>query len=116
VHTRLILAVTLAVTGIACAATSSNAGRAPADRGANDASAPSEIAGVVVDVEAQGLGDVTSFELRSQGESYEIFIDPQATYSFPPSHLSDHLASSEPVRVGITERNGRLYASSIEDA
>jgi hypothetical protein len=71
---------------------------------------------VVVDLEARRLGDVTRFELRSEGRSFQIFIDPETTYSFPPSHLSDHLASSEPVRVGITERNGRLYASSIEDA
>lgn len=75
-----------------------------------------EIAGVVVDVESEGLGNVTSFDVRSEGTSYEIFIDPGATYSFPPSHLSDHLASSEPVRVGLTERDGRLYATSIEDA
>jgi hypothetical protein len=98
-----MIAIVVATASVACGSRS-------------DDGPPDEIAGVVVDVEAEGLGHVTSFDVRSEGTSYEIFIDPGATYSFPPSHLSDHLASSEPVRVGLTERDGRLYATSIEDA
>jgi hypothetical protein len=116
VRALLVIAVTLAATSFACAAAGSNTGGDRPDHGAKDASSPAEIVGVVVGVEAKRLGTVTRFEVRSKGESYEIFIDPQGAYSFPPSHLSDHLASSEPVRVGLTERGGRLYASSIEDA
>jgi hypothetical protein len=98
-----MIGVIVAATGAACGS-----------RGLGER--PDEVVGVVVDVESEGLGNVTSFEVRSEGTSYAIFVDPEATYSFPPSHLSDHLASSEPVRVGLTERDGRLYATSIEDA
>jgi hypothetical protein len=99
----LVIIAVAAAASIACGARS-------------DQTPPDEITGVVVDVEAEGLGHVTSFDVRSSGTTYEIFIDSGTTYSFPPSHLSDHLASSEPVRIGITQRDGRLYATSIEDA
>lgn len=81
-----------------------------------DGSAPSQITGVVVAVESERLGDVRSFEVRSGGRNYDIFIDPNARYGFPPAHLSEHLTSGEPVRVGLRKRDGRLYATSIEDA
>jgi hypothetical protein len=99
----VVIAVVAAAASVACAPR-------------RDQAPPDEIVGVVVDVEAEGLGHVTSFDVRSSATAYEIFIDPGTTYGFPPSHLSDHLASSEPVRVGLMERNGRLYATSIEDA
>jgi hypothetical protein len=82
----------------------------------NTARAPAKVTGVVVDVASQSLGHVRSFKVRSHGEVYKIFIDPTVTYSFPPAHLSAHLASAEPVRVGVETRNGRLYAVSMEDA
>jgi hypothetical protein len=77
---------------------------------------PTEITGVVVEVDSRSLADVRSFEVSSGGDVYLVFIDPAARYSFPPSHLRAHLASAEPVRVGLERRDGRLYATSIEDA
>jgi hypothetical protein len=87
------------------------AGNACARRGE-----PTEVTGVVVEVDSRSLADVRSFEVSSGGDVYVVFIDPAARYSFPPSHLRAHLASAEPVRVGIERRDGRLYATSIEDA
>jgi hypothetical protein len=76
------------------------------------------IVGVVVDVDTKGLGHVVSFELRRRGRMYRVFIDPKAAegYQFPPDHLIAHLASSQPVRVGVEERSGRLYATTMADA
>lgn len=75
-----------------------------------------EVVGVVVDVQGAGLGEVESFSLKRGDRTLEIFIDPRADYSFPPAHLHDHLASSQPVRVETEERDGRLVALAIEDA
>ena len=76
------------------------------------------IVGVVVDVDTKGLGHVVSFELRRHGRMYRVFVDPRAAeaYQFPPDHLIAHLASSQPVRVGVEERGGRLYATTMADA
>jgi hypothetical protein len=78
--------------------------------------APAQVVGVVVDVESAGLGEVESFTVKDGDETFEIFIDAGATYSFPPSHLYNHRATSQPVRVRMIERSGRLLATSIEDA
>ncbi len=77
---------------------------------------PSEVTGVVVGVDSAGLGDVRSFELKKADDTFRIFIDPAVDYGFDVGHLSEHLASGDPVRVGIHERDGRLFAEFIEDA
>ncbi len=74
------------------------------------------LTGIVSDVEATSLVDVTSFTLRAEGEIYEIAIDPEITYSFPPQHLRSHAISSEPVKVEIEDRDGVLTALTLEDA
>lgn len=73
------------------------------------------ITGIVTTVEATSLVDVESFTVRSDGETFEILIDPDVTYAFPPEHLRAHAISSEPVRVEVEERSGDLYALSMED-
>jgi hypothetical protein len=78
--------------------------------------ANSQITGPVVDIEAASLGEVTSFEVQSRGTRYEIFIDEDVDYGFPLGHLNEHRVTGEPVVVEVIERNGRLYAQSIEDA
>ena len=71
---------------------------------------------MVVDVDSRALGDVRSFTLRSDGRNQRVFIDPRQDYGFPPSHLSQHLASGDPVRVRLKTSDGKLVARSIEDA
>lgn len=77
---------------------------------------PSEVTGVVVDVESAGLGAVRSFELKKGADTYQIFIDPAVDYGFDVGHLTEHLASGDPVRVEIDQRGDRLFARSIDDA
>ncbi len=78
--------------------------------------APAEITGPVTKVDSESLGDVTSFEVTQQGEVYVVFIDPEVNYGFALSHINEHLASGDPVRVGLDEREGQLYATEIVDA
>lgn len=78
--------------------------------------APQEITGPVTKVDSESLGDVTSFEVTQQGEVYVVFIDPEVNYGFALSHINEHLASGDPVRVGLDEQDGRLYATEIVDA
>jgi hypothetical protein len=72
--------------------------------------------GVVTDITSEGIGRVESFELKSGDETHEILIDPGVEYDFDLGHLHEHLASSDPVVVDLEERDGALYALTIEDA
>ena len=84
--------------------------------GSDAAGGPREATGVVLAVDARSLTDVRSFTLKTQDETLEIRIDPDADYSFPPSHLRNHALSGEPVRVELDERGGDLFATEMEDA
>lgn len=100
------MCVCLLVFGAAC---SGNDSGAPG--------APEELTGVIVDLEGSGgFGEVTSFQLKSGADIYDIYIDPEIEYELPLAHLSEHLRASEPVTVTLTERDGKLYAQSITDA
>ena len=77
---------------------------------------PEEITGPVTKVDSESLGDVTSFEVTEQGEVFVVFIDPEVNYGFALSHINEHLASGDPVRVGLDEQDGKLYATEIVDA
>ena len=76
---------------------------------------PDQLEGVVTDIQSEGLDDVTSFKLRSEGETYEIFIDPDIDYGFRLGHLQAHLVGAHPVIVELEQRAGKLYATSIVD-
>jgi len=78
--------------------------------------APEEITGPVTKVDSEALGEVTSFEVTQKGEVYVVLIDPDINYGFALSHINEHLATGDPVRVGLDERDGRLYATEIADA
>jgi hypothetical protein len=78
--------------------------------------APGAVTGVVVQVDARGLGDVRSFVVKDGSTTYAITVDPDITYDFPLDHLSEHKTSGAPVRVELRERNGELVATSIRDA
>lgn len=77
---------------------------------------PSQLTGVIVDVDAKTLTEVKGFTLRSEGETYEILLAPEANLGFPPSHLNEHSISGDPVTVDLVTRDGRLYALSVADA
>lgn len=79
-------------------------------------SAPDEVTGVIVEIDSGSLEDIRGFTVRAEGETYEILIASDVEYGFPLSHLNAHLASADPVLVDLEERDGRLYALSIEDA
>lgn len=104
VRIGLAIAVTLALT--AC--------RGEGDL-TDDTVQTATLTGVVVDVESEGLNEVTSFELRSEGQIYEIFILEEVDYGFPLGHLNEHRVSGDPVEVETEERDGQLYAHAIED-
>ena len=95
---RFLLILTIAVTLVACG-----------DDGTFDAT------GVVVDIESTGFNEVTSFDLRHEGETTTVYVRADFDYSFPIGHLQEHLGG-QPVRVIATVEDGRLYADSIEDA
>ena len=77
--------------------------------------APSEVTGVLLDIESEGLGEVTSFTLKDGDETYEIFIDENVDYGFDLGHLNEHMTAGDPVKVPLEERDGKLYAQSIDD-
>ena len=78
--------------------------------------APDEVTGVLLDVESEGVGEVTSFTLKENDETYEILIADDVDYGFNLGHLSEHLTTGDPVRVPLEVRDGKLYALSIDDA
>lgn len=102
-RTSLILVVVLALVAPGCG-------------GGNGADAPTEVTGVVVEIEAQGLGDVRAFTVKDGDDLYEISVDPDIDYGFNLGHLNEHRATAEPVRVELEERGDELVALSIEDA
>ena len=78
--------------------------------------APDQVRGPVISVDSQGLGKVRSFDVKNGDRIYEVRIDPSVDYGFPLDHLNEHRISGDPVIVRVEEREGELYALSIEDA
>ena len=77
--------------------------------------APEQVTGVITEIESPSFGEVEHFTLRADGETYTIYIDDALDYGMPMSHLQEHLGT-DPVRCALEERDGKLYALSIEDA
>ena len=76
---------------------------------------PDELTGVVVAIDGEG-SDVSAFTLEVDGEEHEIRIADGVDYGFDLAHLQEHLRDALPVRCEIDERDGDLYALTIEDA
>ena len=72
--------------------------------------------GVVLFVETAAAGDVTGFTLKAQDETYDVAIAEDVEYGFDLKHLNEHMATGDPVRCKLEERDGDLYALTIEDA
>ena len=79
----------------------------------------SPVEGVVVGVDAAGLGRVSGFTLRPINMPFEFGFALGALENpteFSPSHLAEHLATSEPVRVFFRLENGGRVVYRLEDA
>jgi hypothetical protein len=79
----------------------------------------SPVVGVVVAVDSSGLGRVGGFSIRvADGSTIDFELGAlENPTEFPPSHLAEHMASSQPVRVFFRQESGqRLAAYRLEDA
>ena len=78
----------------------------------------SPVVGVVVAVDSAGLGQVDAFTLRVDGGwAFKLTLGPlENATEFSPSHLAEHLASSEPVRVFYRLEGGIRVVYRLEDA
>lgn len=74
--------------------------------------------GVVVGVDAQGLSDVRSFQLRRVDGAVVVFqLDRlENGDEFPPGHLAEHQATAQPVRVWYVTDGEQRFAVRLEDA
>ena len=88
----------------------------PGNPGASVPASP--VVGVVVAVESEGLGQVKSFVLRLPDSSTITFtLGPlENAGEFSPSHLTEHMATSEPIRAHFRLENGTPVAYRLEDA
>jgi hypothetical protein len=78
----------------------------------------SEVTGVVVAVEGQGLGHISAFTLRIPGgelQTYSLRALQNGT-DFPPGHLAEHQATAAPVRVWFRTEGDERLAIRLEDA
>lgn len=79
---------------------------------------PSPIVGVVVRVDSAGLGQVRGFDLRLEdGSTVTLTLGPlENAAEFSPSHLTEHQASSEPVRAFYRLETSVPVVYRLEDA
>jgi hypothetical protein len=77
-----------------------------------------DMTGVVVGVDSQGLADVRGFTLRLRdGQLVEFSLRAlQNGTEFAPGHLAVHQATAEPVRVWWRMEGAERLAIQLEDA
>ena len=78
----------------------------------------SPVIGVVVAVDAPSLGQVDAFALQlPNGQAFDFDMGTlENPTDFSPSHLSEHMATSAPIRVFFRLENGNAVVYRIEDA
>ena len=79
----------------------------------------SPVEGVVLSVDSAGLGDVRGFTLRPASSPFSFTFELGALEDpteFPPGHLAEHQATSQPVRVYFRTEDGVHIAYRLEDA
>jgi hypothetical protein len=76
------------------------------------------VEGVIVAVDAEGLGDVRSFDLRTTDGTIRTFglAALENGFEFPPGHLIEHSATAQPVRVWYRTEAGEDLAIRLDDA
>ena len=74
--------------------------------------------GVVVAIDSAGLGDVRGFVLRRPGgELVDFSLRAFENGSqFPPGHLAEHQATSQPINVWFRTEGDEHLALRLEDA
>ena len=92
----------------ACSPTPAPTGELPA----------SPVIGIVIAVDSQGLGQVRGFTLRGEGGvDYALQLGRlENPTEFSPSHLTEHMASSQPIRAFYRLENGLPTVYRLEDA
>ena len=80
----------------------------------------SPVDGVIIALDSAGLGDVRGFTLRPSSGPFAFNFKLgtlENPTEFPPGHVAEHLASSEPVRVYFhRSENGEHIVYRLEDA
>jgi hypothetical protein len=74
--------------------------------------------GIVIGVDSAGLGDVKGFRLRTTDGrmlTFDLSADRNEA-QFPPGHLTEHLATAQPVRVWYEGSGDQLKALWLEDS
>ncbi|HET9682370.1 MAG TPA: hypothetical protein VFP19_10055 [Candidatus Limnocylindrales bacterium] len=114
-----ILVLALAGVLAACAPAASPVPSASPQAASPGASFPaSPVDGVILSVDASSLTDVRGFTLLTRDGQRIAFTlgtleDPTA---FPPGHLAEHQATSDPVRVYFRVENGQAVVYRLADA
>jgi hypothetical protein len=78
----------------------------------------SPLTGVLTDIDATGLSEVTGFTVRTNDGTevrFRIGVLENGA-EFPPGHLAEHLATSSPVRVYFRAEGADLVVYRLEDA
>jgi hypothetical protein len=106
------LAALLVIVGLAACGPSISQTQPPLDQLA------SPIEGVITNVVSAGLDQVTEFTLRTgDGTLLRFRIgDLENGVEFPPGHLTEHQATSDPIRVTFRVEGDELIATRLEDA
>ncbi|MGK2852087.1 MAG: hypothetical protein ACSLFN_14430 [Candidatus Limnocylindrales bacterium] len=91
-------------------------GSPPADPGAPPGT--TAVVGAIVGVQAESLGDVRSFQVRTTaGEVLDFDLSALENGDvFPPGHLAEHQVTAEPVRVWYRDEGGTRFAIRVDDA
>jgi hypothetical protein len=77
------------------------------------------VEGVVIAVDAVGLGQVRGFTLRPADAGFAFTFtlgNLENAAEFSPSHLTEHMASSEPIRAWYHLESGLPVVYRLEDA
>ena len=79
---------------------------------------PSPVVGVVVAVDSPSLGQVNGFALQTtDGSAFDFDMGTlENPTDFSPSHLTEHMATSAPIRVFYRLENGKPVVYRLEDA
>jgi hypothetical protein len=79
---------------------------------------PSPVIGVVVAVDSPSLGQVNAFALQlPDGEAFDFEMGQlENPTEFSPSHLSEHMATSAPIRVFYRLEGDTPVVYRLEDA
>ena len=90
----------------------------PVSQAPSPASRTSPVDGVIVAIDGTGLSDVRGFTLRLADGSTMTFRLGQLENptQFPPGHLKEHEATSQPVRVFFVEGPDGPVVYRLEDA